>query len=81
MWSSFYHKRVGRRIRKNNTLGESYQKYLIFKVPIENKVMKIDKNGEEITKDMSTDSARFITSSLSNLVNNLSEEIHKIKCK
>ena len=81
MWSSFYHKKVVRRIRKNNTLGESYQKYLIFKVPIENKVMKIDKNGEEITKDMSTDSARFITSSLSNLVNNLSEEIHKIKCK
>ena len=27
------------------------------------------------------DSARFMTSSLSNLVNNLAEEIHKIKCK
>ena len=27
------------------------------------------------------DSARFIASSLSNLVNNLSEGIHKIKCK
>ena len=27
------------------------------------------------------DSARFMTSSLSNLVNNLSEEIHKTKCK
>ena len=25
--------------------------------------------------------ARYIASSLSNLVNNLSEEIHKIKCK
>ena len=27
------------------------------------------------------DSARFMTSSLSNLVNNLSKGIHKIKCK
>ena len=27
------------------------------------------------------DSARLIASSLSNLVNNLSEEIHRIKCK
>ena len=28
-----------------------------------------------------TDSTRFMTSSLSNLVNNLSEETHRIKCK
>ena len=28
-----------------------------------------------------TDSTRFMTSSLSDLVNNLSEGIHKIKCK
>ena len=28
-----------------------------------------------------TDSARFTRSSLLNLVNNLSERIHKIKCK
>ena len=27
------------------------------------------------------DSARFLASSLSNLVNNLSEVIHKVKCK
>ena len=27
------------------------------------------------------DSTRFMTSSLSNLVNNLPEEIHKIECK
>ena len=44
------------------------------------------KNGEEITKNMSyilqfIDSARFMASSLSNLVNNLSEGIHRIKCK
>ena len=47
---------------------------------------EIDKNVEEITNNMSyvlqfINTARFITSSLSNLVNNLSEGIHKIKCK
>ena len=49
-------------------------------------VTKVGKNGEEITKNISCilqfiDSARFMTSSLSNLVNNLSEGIHRIKCK
>ena len=44
---------------------------------------RIDKNGEEITKNISYvlqffDSARFMASLLSNLVNNLSEEICKI---
>ena len=49
--------------------------------------MGIDKNGEETTKSISytlqsIDNARFMmASSLSNLVNNLSEEIHRIKCK
>ena len=52
--------------------------------PIE--VTRIDKNGEEVTKDIShklqfIDMRRFMASSLSNLVNNLSEEIHRIKCK
>ena len=58
-------------------------KYLTFTAPIEKEVARIDKNGEEITKNISyvlqfIDSARFMTSSLSNLVNNLSEEIHRI---
>ena len=43
-------------------------------------------NGEEITQNKSyilqfIDSARFMTSLLSNIVNNLFEEIHRIKCK
>ena len=47
---------------------------------------KIDKNGEEVTKNLSyvlqfIKSARFMVSSLSNVVNNLSEGVHKIKCK
>ena len=36
-------------------------------------IIRIDKNGEEITKNIS-----YI---LSNLVNNVSEGIHGIKCK
>ena len=55
-------------------------------VPVEKKVARIDKNGEENTNNLFcilpfTDSARFMASSLSNLVNNLSEGIHRIKCK
>ena len=47
---------------------------------------EIDKNVEEITKNMSyilqfIDTVRFITNSLSNLVNNLSEGTQKIKYK
>ena len=47
---------------------------------------RIDKNGEEMTKNISyilqfIDNTRFMASSLSNLVNNLSEEIHRIKYK
>ena len=43
-------------------------------------------NGEEITKNISyrsqfIDSARFMKNSSTNVVNNLSEGIHKIKCK
>ena len=50
------------------------------------KVTRIDKNGEEITKNISyilqfIETARFMASSLLNLVNNLSEGIHRIKCK
>ena len=54
--------------------------------PIEEEVTKINKIGEEITKKISyilqlIDSARFMASSLSNLVNNLSEGIYRIACK
>ena len=52
---------------------------------IEKEVTRVDKNGEDFTKNISCilrfiHRARFMTISLSNLVNNLSEGIHKIKC-
>ena len=67
-------------------LGGNIEKYVTFTVPIAKEVTRIDKNGEEFTKHISyisqfIDSARFMARSLSNLVNNLSEGIHKIKCK
>ena len=59
-------------------LGENTKICITFTVPIEKEVTRIDKKGEEITKNITyilqfIDSARFMASSLSNLVNNLSE--------
>ena len=67
-------------------LEENTEKYVTFTVPIEKEVTRIDKKGEEISKNISyilklIDSTRFMASSLSNLVNNLSEGIHRIKFK
>ena len=58
----------------------------LISVPIEKEVKAIDKNGGEITKNTSyrlkfIDGARLMASSLSNLVNNLANGIHKIKCQ
>ena len=67
-------------------LGENTEKYITLPVPIEKEVARIDKNGEETTRNISyilqfIDSVRFIARSLSNLVNNLSEGLYRIKCK
>ena len=67
-------------------LGENIEKYITFTVAIKKEVARIDRNGEEITKNMSyilhfIDSTKFMASSLLNLVNNLSEGLHRIKCK
>ena len=53
---------------------------------MEKEVTRIEENGEEITKTKTyvlqfIGSARFMASSLSDLVDNLSEGIHSIKCK
>ena len=74
---------MSKRILKNFTcLGENTEKYITLTIPIKKEVTRIDKN-EEVRKNISyilqfIDSARFMASSLSNLVNSLSEGIHKI---
>ena len=67
-------------------IRKKYRKYIIFLVPIEKEVTRIDKNGKEIKKTIFCrlqfiDSVRFMARPLSNLVNNLAERINKIKCK
>ena len=64
-------------------LGENTEKCITLTVSIEKEVTRFDKNGEEIPKNISyrlqfIDSTRFMESSLSNLLNNLSEGIHEI---
>ena len=66
-------------------LGENTEKYITFLVPIKKQITKIGKDGNDKIVDISykikfTDSFRFISSSLSNLVANLSEGLHNDKC-
>ena len=65
---------------------ENTEKCKTFSVPIEKEARIFDKDGnKDITavsnKIKFTDSARFMASSLSNLINNLSGWIYKIKSK
>ena len=67
-------------------LGENNEKYIAFTIHIENEATIADKNGKEVTKDISCilqfiDTTRFMASSLLNLDNNFIEGTHKIKCK
>ena len=59
-------------------LGENTEKYITFSVPIKK---KIENKDIEITyKIKFIDSFRFMATSLSNLVDNLTEDIHGDKC-
>ena len=67
-------------------LRENTEKYKTFSVSIGKEVTNIDKDGNESVVSVSykikfIDSARFMESSLLNLVDNLIEAIHKVKCK
>ena len=71
---------------KLECLGENTEKYKVFSAPIEKEVTNIDKDVNESVVTISCkrkfiDSSRFMATSLSNLVDNLTEGIHKIKCK
>ena len=83
----FIIKSIAEEFKKQFTcLEENTEKYISSTVPIEKRSTRIDKNEEEITKNISyilqsIYSAGFMASALSNLVNNLFELIHKIKCK
>ena len=82
----FIIKEIAEEFKKQFTcLGENTEEHITSTVPVEKEVARIDKIGKEITKKMSyilqfVDSARFFPISLSNLVNNLSEGLHRIKC-
>ena len=61
------------------------RKYITFSVPMAKEVIRIGKNGEEITKILSyrvqfIDNARFMEVSLSGRLNNIADRIHWIKC-
>ena len=59
-------------------LGENTEKYIPFSVPLKKKIE--NKNLEITYKIKFIDSFRFMSSSLSKLVDNLSEGIHNNKC-
>ena len=64
--------------RNFDCLGENTKKYITFSVPLKKKIQ--NKNIEITYKIKFIDSFRFMSSSLSKLVDNLSEGIHNNKC-
>ena len=74
----FIIKELAEEFKKQLTcVGENTKKCITFTIPIEKEVTRIDKNGKEITKNVSyilqsIESARFMASSVSNLANNFS---------
>ena len=66
--------------------GGKQRKVQNFFCSKKNEITKINKDGNESVVNISykitfINSARFMASSLSNLVDNLAEGVHKIKCK
>ena len=59
-------------------LGENTEKYITFSVPLKKKIE--NKNLEITYKIKFIDSFRFVSLSLSKLVDNLCEGIHNNKC-
>ena len=66
-------------------LAENTEKYITFSVPIKKEITKKDKNGNDKIAKISykikfIDSYRFMSTSLPNLVSNLSEGLHNYRC-
>ena len=66
-------------------MGENTEKYITFSVPIKKEIKKKDKNGNDKITKISykikfIDSYRFMSTSLSSLVSNLSEGLHNYRC-
>ena len=66
-------------------LGENTEKYITFLVPIKKETTKKDKNGNDKITKISykikfIESCRFMSTSLSTLVSNLSEGLHNDRC-
>ena len=73
-----YHFIIKELVKEFECLGENTEKYITFSLPIKK---KIENKDLEITyKNKLIDSYRFMASSLSKIVDNLSEEIHNNKC-
>ena len=67
-------------------LGENTEKYITFSIPIKKEITKRDKNGNDKIVKISYkikffDSYRFMSTSLSKLVDNLSEGLHNDECQ
>ena len=62
-------------------LGENTEKIIIFSVPIKKEITKKDKIIKISYKIKFIDSYRFMSTSLSKLIDNLSEGLHIDKCK
>ena len=66
-------------------LGENTEKYITFSIPIKKEIAKKDKNGDDKIMKISykikfIDSFRFMSSSLSDIVDNLSDELQSDEC-
>ena len=72
--------------RQFDCLGENTEKYITFSVLINKEITKIDKGGNARIVNIPyklkfIDSFRFMSTSLSSLVDNLSDGLHSTDCK
>ena len=84
----FIIKELAEEFKKQFTCSEeNTEKCITFTVPVDKEVTRTNKNGNKKSRRNKLymlqfiDSPRSMASSLSNLVNNISEGSHKIECK